>query len=116
MKIDKVASLADVVLGLWLLLSAFLWHQSEQQVINVAAVGILSAALGATAYRGHTWARFIVAALGVWLFVSAWMIAGAPVATVINSLTIGTLLFGFSALPTGRGRAIGDSPLRPPVG
>lgn len=116
MKIDKIASLADVVLGAWLLLTVLLWRHSPQQAGTSIAVGIVALALGALAYaRSYAWPRWIVAAVGVWLFVSPWVLAQWTwsVGTTIDSLVVGTLLFGFSALPTGRGRAIGGSPLRP---
>lgn len=109
MKIDKVASIADIVLGLWLFVSMFFWRGSPEQMANAGAVGVLAVAFGAMAYRGYVWARWIVGALGVWLFVSAWVLPHGSVGTVVNGLTIGTLLFGFSALPTGRGRAMGET-------
>jgi uncharacterized membrane protein YoaT (DUF817 family) len=113
MKIDKIASVADIVLGAWLLLSVVVWRHSPHQLATTVAVGALSVVLGTLAYRGHVWARWIVGALAVWLFVSVWVTDTRSVATVVNQLTVASLLFGFSVLPTGRGRAIGDSPLRP---
>lgn len=115
MKIDKIASVADMLLGAWLLVTVLLWHHAPRETAISSAVGALSVILGAIAYRGYASARWLVAALGVVLFVSAWL-PETRVVTVIDSLLVGTLLFGFSALPTGRGRAVGDSPLRPPVG
>jgi len=110
MKIDKVAALADIYLGAWLFLTTFFWRHSPEHIVNAGAIGVLSIALGYIAYRGHTWARWIVAALAVWLFVSVWILPGGTAAMVVNHLTVGSLLFGFSALPTGRGKAMGEYP------
>ena len=111
MKIDKVASTADIVLGLWLIVSMFFWRDSPPHMVNAGVVGVLSAALGALAHRGFTWARWLVAPLGAWLFVSVWVLPGGTPSTVIHHFLVGTLLFGFSALPTGRGKAMGENPL-----
>jgi hypothetical protein len=111
MKIDKVAALADIYLGAWLFLSTFLWRHSPEHIANAGAIGVLSLALGYMAYRGHIWARWIVAALAAWLLASVWVLPHGSVGLVVNHLIIGTLLFGFSALPTGRGDAMGEFPL-----
>jgi hypothetical protein len=111
MNIDKVASIADIVLGAWLFLSMFLWRESPEDMVSTGVVGVLSVAFGTMAYRGYIWARWLVAALGVWLFASVWMLPRGSVGSVVNHLIIGTMLFGFSALPTGRGRAVGATPL-----
>ncbi|MBX3208678.1 MAG: hypothetical protein KF764_26835 [Labilithrix sp.] len=103
MRIDGIASVADILLGAWLLFSMVFWTRSPDQMANTGAVGLFAVALGALAYFGRTWARWIVAALGVWLFCSVWALPGRTTGLVVNSMLIGTLLFGFSALPTGRG-------------
>ena len=103
MRFEGVASVADIILGGWLLFSMMFWSHHPEHMANVGAVGVFSVALGAMAYFGHTWARWIVAALGAWLFTSAWVLPGATVGLIVNNTLVGTLLFGFSALPTGRG-------------
>ena len=109
MKIDKVASVADIILGVWLIASTVLWRHSPAHVVNAGAVGVLSVILGALARRGQTWARWLVAPLGAWLFVSVWALPQGTVPIVVNHFLVGTLLFGFSALPTGRGKAMGET-------
>jgi hypothetical protein len=111
MKIDKVASIADVVLGGWIFLSMVFWRHSPEHMANAGMVGLFSVVGGVMAYRGHIWARWIVAALAIWLLASVWLLPRGSVEMVVNHLTVGTLLFGFSALPTGRGRAMGENPL-----
>ncbi len=117
MKIDKIANITDILVGAWLLLSVLLWRHSPGHLATGATVGALSVLLGGLAYwKCWAWPRWIVAALSVWLVLSLWAIPGASVGTVVNFLVMGSLLFGFSALPTGRGRSIGESMLRPKVG
>ena len=111
MKIDKVASVADIILGLWLIASMFLWRHAPAHMLSAGAVGILAVVFGVMARRGHTWARWLVAPLGAWLFVSVWILPRGSVPIVIHHFLVGTLIFGFSALPTGRGKAVGETPL-----
>jgi len=111
MKIDKVASVADITLGSWLIATTAFWRHLPEHMVNAASVGILSVVLGVLAHRGQTWARWLVAPLGVWLFVSVWALPHGTVAIVVNHFIVGTLLFGFSALPTGRGNAVGERAL-----
>ncbi len=103
MRIDGIASVADVLLGGWLLFSMLLFRQAPEQMANAGAVGLFAVALGGLAYFGQIWARWIVAALGVWLFWSVWLLPDRTTGLVVNNMLVGTLLFGFSALPTGRG-------------
>jgi hypothetical protein len=108
MRIDKVASVALLVLGAWLLLSMSAWAHSSLQLVNAAAVGAASFAMGLCSLAGNAAARRIAGALGIWLYVSTWLLprgqtmdlAGA----VVNNLVVALLLFGFSVLPAGDGR------------
>jgi len=111
MKIDKVASIADIVLGIWLVVSMLFWRNSPEHLANAGAIGVLSVGFGVLAHRGYTWARWLVAPLGVWLILSAWTFPRGTVPIVVNHFLVGTLLFGFSALPTGRSNPMGEYPL-----
>ena len=111
MKIDRVASVADIVLGLWLVVSMLFWRSSPEHMVNAGVVGGLSVALGVLARQGLTWARWLVAPLGLWLILSVWTLPHGTVGIVVNHFLVGVLLFGFSALPTGRGKAMSESTL-----
>ena len=108
MNIDRVASVADVVLGAWLLFSMIFWRSEPAHMLSAGVVGAAALVLGLMALRGRTWARWIASAFAVWLFASVWVVPSASVGMVVHHLTVATLLFGFSALPTGRGRATGE--------
>lgn len=105
MNVDRVASIADLLLGAWLFASMFLWRHSPEQMANAGIIGVAGLVLGFVALRGLVWARWIVGGLAVWLFVSAWFLPGTTVGTVLNHLIVATLMFGFSVLPTGRGES-----------
>ncbi|HVH43500.1 MAG TPA: hypothetical protein VM925_14195 [Labilithrix sp.] len=111
MKIARLASVVDIVLGAWLLFSSLFWTPFPEHVANAAIIGASSVVLGFAARRGHEWCRWIVGILAIWLIASLWVIPRGSPSIVANHLTVGTLLFGFSVLPTGRGRATGEYPL-----
>jgi hypothetical protein len=113
MNIRRIASLADIILGVWLLVSSIFWTTTTAHAHAASAglVGASSVALGIAALGGRDWCRWIVAGLAVWLFFSVWVLPGGTATMVANHLLTATLLFGFSALPTGRGRASGAYPL-----
>lgn len=111
MKIDKVASIAVIILGAWLLLSLVFWRHSPEHMASTGVVGLFSVAFGSMAHRGYVWARWLVTPLAIWLLTSVWALPRGSADLVVNHLIVGTLLFGFSALPTGRGRAMGENPL-----
>lgn len=102
MNIDRVASIADILIGAWLFFSLFLVRDVTGQMAIAALVGAASIGLGYLSLWDRPWARWIVAGLAVWLFVSVFTTPGLRVATIVNHSLVATLLFGFSALPTGR--------------
>lgn len=109
MNMDRIAGIADTILGAWLVLSMSLWRDTSAQVVTTGIVGMVAVVfgLGSVQGRGRPWLRWVVAVAGVWLFLASFILPGISVRTVINHLFVGTLLFGFSALPTGRGRQPG---------
>jgi hypothetical protein len=64
------ARLANVLLGLWLLASAFLWEHVDTSRRNTWVVGALICASGLVALRKSA-ARWVNMALAGWLFVSS---------------------------------------------
>lgn len=103
MNIDKVASLTAVALGAWLLvLSVLLWRAQDIHAISTGAVGATVVILGAISTRSRPWARWAIAPLALWLMGSVWFDPARPPTLVANHFTVGTLLFGFAVLPTGR--------------
>lgn len=111
MNIRGIAAVADIIVGAWLVFFSLFLGASPEHAANTALVGASSLGLGVAAHRGHDACRFIVAFLAVWLFVSVWVLPHGTASIVANHMMSATLMFGFSALPTGRGRATGAYPL-----
>jgi hypothetical protein len=111
MNLDRIAGIADAILGGWVFFSMFFWVGSVEHMVNAGAVGGAAVTLSLIALTGQVWARWLIGVLGVWLFMSPWVLHGGRPGLVIHHLTLGTLMFAFSALPTGRARATGSFPL-----
>jgi hypothetical protein len=93
----RAARGANVVLGGWLLLSAFLWVHSQPQFNNALIVGCSVAASAALALAAPV-LRHVNTVLGGWLLVSAFALPTAHSATVYNSSTVAILVFALSLL------------------
>lgn len=111
MNIRRIASIADISVGIWLLVSTLLFRGAPEHAVIAGIVGLAAVGFGVASLPGRDWCRWIVAGFGVWLLYATWTFERSSAAIVVNNLLAGTLLFGFSALPTGRGRATGAYPL-----
>lgn len=92
-----------VASGVWLLLSALLWRHGGPQLANTLAVGAGCVILGMLAMRprrNYVLARYLVAPLATWLFVSSWTIRSSDALTVANHLVVASVLLGVALLPT----------------
>jgi hypothetical protein len=83
---------ANIALGGWLFLSAFLWTHYEASFTNTWVVGVLvtAVALAALASPAVRWAN---AALGAWLVLSTLLVWPATTATVWNNVIVGIIVF-----------------------
>ena len=95
------ARYASIVLGLWLVISAFLWPHSMGQQTNAWVVGILTIAFALLA-AGRDDLRYLVTALAVWLFASIWVVPSIRIATLWNNGIVAAGLFVFSLIPNLR--------------
>jgi hypothetical protein len=105
----STARFSSIVLGVWLVASAFVWPHSMAQQTNAWVVGILSVAFALLA-AGRDELRYLVTALSVWLFASIWVLPSIRVATLWNSGIVAAGLFIFSLIPnlrTGTTRPMG---------
>jgi hypothetical protein len=93
-----IARYANIVLGTWLFLSAFLWPHSYAQVTNTWVVGLLVVALAVVSLRVPQ-ARYMNAILAVWLFLSAFALPTLRMATVWNNALVAIAVFFVSMLP-----------------
>jgi hypothetical protein len=94
-------ALISSVLGLWMIVSAFLWPHSPAQFSNACFAGGLVLFSALVARRGRPWAMYLVAAVGLWLLVSSLLLR-ASAATLWNNLVIGLSLFVLGRAPIMR--------------
>ena len=79
---------ANIVLGVWLFASAFLWQHTPATFINALVVGVVIAASAALAYRWPA-ARIVDTAAGVWLIASLFAWPSVGPATTWNNFFVG---------------------------
>lgn len=100
------ARIANVILGVWLFISAFIWPHTQAQFTNTWIVGVICVALALIAMRVPA-IRYLNTALAVWLFISAWALPHLVVGTVWNNVLVAIAIFFVSLvsteLPVGRG-------------
>jgi hypothetical protein len=96
--------LASVTLGLWLLLSAFVWPHSPGSRANTWVLGLVIATIAAVGTPSPT-VRAIATVPAVWLFFSSFWMAHVTEATMWNSAIVAVLVLIFSWVPT-RDRSI----------
>jgi hypothetical protein len=92
------AQFVNVALGIWLVVSAFIWPHTPAQQANTWMVGVLAAvfALVATA---RNQARYLDTALSVWLFASIWVLPDLSRATQWNNAVVALAIFVLSLVP-----------------
>ena len=80
------------LLGIWLIISAFIFQTAEQNLLNFLFIGVLSAISGLTLTVKKTVRGWISGSLGLWLIISAFtpFIVKIPW-RYINSSIIGVL-------------------------
>jgi nitric oxide reductase large subunit len=97
-------SVGNIVLGVWLAVSAFLWPHSNAQFNNALIVGLLIAIFGVVASRGVAFGAYANAALGAWLFLSSFFLPTLRAGTFWNHLLVGIGVFVLAMvrlLPSG---------------
>ncbi|HWU88563.1 MAG TPA: hypothetical protein VN253_14875 [Kofleriaceae bacterium] len=88
------------MLGVWLLISAFIWPHTASSQANTWIVGVLIAAAAIwSMYMPQI--RWVNTALSVWLFVSTFFISHQTPGTRWNNVIVAILAFLASVIPTG---------------
>jgi hypothetical protein len=96
--------LASVTLGLWLVLTAFVWPHSPGSRANTWLLGLVIASIAAVGTPSLT-VRAISTVPAVWLFLSSFWIAHVTESTRWNSAIVAVLVLILSWVPT-RDRSI----------
>ena len=98
----------NVVLGTWLVISAFAWPHARWQLINTLASGILVVVFALTACVAPR-VRYLNTVLSAYLFISTWLypaLTMAEMATQWHNSMVALWIFLISVLhdgPTGAG-------------
>lgn len=89
----------NVILGIWLFISAFAWPHSQAQMTNTWILGVLAVIFALVATRAPQ-VRYLNTLLAIWLFISAFALPRVSVGTVWNNVIVAILLFVFSLVPS----------------
>ncbi|MFT3775783.1 MAG: SPW repeat protein [Minicystis sp.] len=92
------ARVVNIILGLWLFISAFIWVHTSAQMNNAWIVGVLAMAFAIIALRVPE-VRYLNTVLGVWLFISVWALPTENRSTMWNHIIIGIAMFLASLSP-----------------
>jgi hypothetical protein len=100
---DVRARYANVVLGLWLFCSAFLWSHNPSSRNNTWLVGLFVATSAIVAVAS-TGVRRLTSTLALWLLFTTVLVYPERPLTFWNNLVVAFFIFGMSLLPlAGRG-------------
>jgi hypothetical protein len=101
----KQSRYANVVLGIWLFISAFAWRHSQAQFTNSWLMGIIVTVVALLAASVPA-LRYVNTAAGLWLIISAFALPRHTAGTAWNNVIVGILVFAFSLVPA-RGELMG---------
>jgi len=91
----------NVLLGIWLFISAFVWSHAQAQMTNTWILGVLCVVFALIAMRVAQ-VRFLNTALAVWLFISAFALPGHSQGTVWNNALVAIAIFVVSLAPSDK--------------
>src|SRR5919206_2465218 len=80
----QLARWLNLLLGIWLFISAFVWDHTPAERTNTWILGVLCVVFALCAMSIST-ARWLNTALAVWLFISVWALPHRELATMWNN-------------------------------
>lgn len=89
---------ANVILGVWLFVSAFIWPHTYAQMTNTWILGVLCVIFAVVAMRVPQ-VRYLNTVLAIWLFISAWALPSMSTGTRWNNVLVAIAIFFFSLAP-----------------
>ena len=98
---DNLASAraVNIILGIWLFVSAFVWRHSYAQMTNTWIVGVLCVAFALISTKIPE-ARYLNAILAVWLFLANWALPTISAGTQWNNALVAIAMFAASLAPS----------------
>jgi hypothetical protein len=91
----------NILLGIWLFISAFVWQHSSAQLTNTWILGILCVIFALIATRWEQ-VRYLNTILAVWLFISAFVLSAQSRGTMWNNALVAVAIFLVSLAPPDR--------------
>ncbi len=91
----------NLLLGIWLFISAFVWPHDAAQMTNTWILGVLCVIFALIAMRVER-VRFLNTLLAIWLFISAFALPAQSRATVWNNVLVAIAVFLISLAPQDR--------------
>ncbi len=91
----------NVVLGVWLFISAFLWPHTAAERTNTWILGVLCVVFALIAMSQPA-ARWLNTILAIWLFISVWALPHQNLATMWNNAIVAIVVFLASLVGTSR--------------
>ena len=95
------ARIVSLMLGVWLVVSAFAWPHARVQMTNTWVVGAMSAIFALVA-MALPWLHYANTLLAIWLFVSTWALPGFHAQTLWNNVLVSVAMFVVSLVPWDR--------------
>lgn len=87
----RKARYLNIALGIWLVVSAYLWPHSPAQFANLWISGLIVARCAAVALEAP-WVGFFNSAVGLWLILSPLVLPRVSTATAWNNVLVGTVI------------------------
>ncbi len=89
----------NVILGVWLFISAFIWPHTSAQMTNTWILGVLCVVFALVA-MAVPWVRYLNTLLAIWLFISAWALPTVSPGTIWNNVLVAIAIFIVSLVPS----------------
>ncbi len=105
---SQVARGINVVLGIWLFISAFVWPHTIAQRTNTWILGVLCVVFALIAMSTPT-ARWLNTILAIWLFISVWALPHQNLGTMWNNAIVAIIVFLASLVPGPGERRVATS-------
>jgi hypothetical protein len=91
----------NVAVGLWLILSAFVWPHTAAQLVNAVLVGTACVLAASIAMRVPR-VRRVNAGLALWLFFSTWVFPVQSAGTLWNHALVSLVMLVVALVPSRR--------------
>lgn len=103
---NQTARGLNILLGIWLFISAFAWPHTRAQFANTWIVAVVVVAFAIIAL-GVREVRMLNTLVAIWLFISAFALRGPSRATVWNNALVAVAILIVSLVPTMAAGGIG---------